>query len=146
MNNKAIIIGVGVLLVGVLSFVLIKQFGAKNEETINPLDKPKKEDKKEEDKKDTQTPTTTTPTTTNTPTTTTTTTPTTIPSVVKSKDGTRIRTDASTTSAIVQKLPIGVKLNVVGSVQKSDGLWYKIVVKISGKELNGFVRSDVVSA
>ena len=156
MNNKGIIIGVGVLVVGVLSFFLIKQFGKKKSESVMPLPSPSSSPQKDvesdlvRDVKSETSTTTTNPTTTTTNTTTptktsttsTTTTSTKLPSIVTSKNGTRVRRESSTNSSILKVLETGVKMSVVGSEQKSDGLWYKVVVS---PKLSGFVRSDVVN-
>lgn len=158
MKNKGIIIGVGVLVVGVLSFFLIKQFGKKKSESVTPLPSPSSSPQKDvepdlvRDVKSETSTTTTTPTTTTTQTSTTTptktsttsttTTSTKLPSIVTSKNGTRVRRESSTNSSILKVLETGVKMSVVGSEQKSDGLWYKVVVS---PKLSGFVRSDVVN-
>ncbi len=58
----------------------------------------------------------------------------------------RIRSNASTTSTIVEKVSNGLALTVTGTANGSDGnVWYKVSCNSNGSEIEGFIRSDFVT-
>ncbi|MBQ7943883.1 MAG: SH3 domain-containing protein, partial [Lachnospiraceae bacterium] len=98
----------------------------------------------------------TTNTTTTTPTTTTTTTTTNLPETqvtpVETKQATvetnnvRIRKGASTEYGIVATANRGMIVNVTGEAAGTDGkTWYQVSFTYDGKEITGFIRSDLVT-
>ena len=62
--------------------------------------------------------------------------------VVTTKSGTRLRESASTSAKILKTYDSGVTLQVINDTTKGDGTWYKVA---KGTSEVGWVRSDVVS-
>jgi hypothetical protein len=68
-----------------------------------------------------------------------------IPNIVKSRSGTRLRQEPSTSSSIIKTLSSGVRLDVSDSKEMEDGTWYSVSAYIGGDfPTFGWVRSDVV--
>ena len=64
------------------------------------------------------------------------------PAEVKTKLGTRLRKEPSTSSSVIKTYMSGVLLLVIGDQKKDDGVWYN--VKDSAGRI-GWVRSDVIN-
>ncbi|MCM1188275.1 MAG: SH3 domain-containing protein [bacterium] len=98
------------------------------------------------------------PATTTTPTTTTTTTTASnnetpaevspvnpVSATVSGSSNVNVRSNASTSSAVVKKVSSGLALTVTGTAQGKDGkTWYKVSFSADGSEVEGFIRSDYV--
>lgn len=64
---------------------------------------------------------------------------------VKGSDTVRVRSNASTTSAVVTTAKSGVALTVTGTAAGSDGkTWYQVNFINEGSEVTGFIREDYV--
>lgn len=62
------------------------------------------------------------------------------------KNGVRVRKSASTDSAEVATLSRGIVLAVTGETTGTDNQkWYQVTFKHSDKDINGFIRSDLVT-
>ncbi len=60
---------------------------------------------------------------------------------VETREGTRLRSEPSTSSDILTTYSKGVQLYVIDNIIKDDGLWYRVD---DGEFMIGWVRSDVV--
>ncbi len=60
-------------------------------------------------------------------------------------NGRRIREGASTNHKIVATANKGMVLTVTGETQGSDGKWYQVSFNYNNKEVNGFIRADLVT-
>jgi uncharacterized protein YgiM (DUF1202 family) len=62
--------------------------------------------------------------------------------IVKTKSGTRLRSEPSTSSTIIKTYSAGYEMKVVGNSTQSDGIWYKVIDPNTLQ--SGYMRSDVV--
>lgn len=62
------------------------------------------------------------------------------------KSGVRVRKSASTSSAEVATVSRGIVVAVTGETTGTDGQkWYQVTFKHSDKDINGFIRSDLIT-
>lgn len=62
------------------------------------------------------------------------------------KNGARVRESASTSSREVATVSRGIVMTVTGETTGADGQkWYQVTFKHSDKDINGFIRSDLVT-
>ncbi len=65
---------------------------------------------------------------------------------VDSSSNANVRASASTDGRVIQSLPKGTGITVIGEATGGDGKkWYQITCNYNGKDIEGYIRSDLIS-